>query len=406
MPFFERVAPTVGELDVQFIGFLLVLWTSTSLLVTSAMSQGFVFGALGAVKERYAGWAGNTFVELDESNDSFEVSLCPGDNSTQYRITRNGNGEIVGVRPTGAPKSRTRQVSVAFSKGERFGIPLEIVDVTGLLPQRKATVRLERAKDKSAAIVFGSWAQCPRIGYFPGLLVVLIVPGHESDLKDWATKHTDILRSSDADRPDEEPDAPKNVFILDSIEGQELTALKEIGKLPFVIAARMIPVPYGPPSLLIDFPIGTLPKAGDNPSAFADRLAQVLRSAFPRSLPSDYTLGPDKGLRYVAQIFGPANRFVPSPDYKGTWLKTELVLRFYRSPTEKAPLERLLLDIPDGFLPRWPVDSKEPPPQDHYRQFHLSPDGKGKTEDLTILNELQANLSKAFASKWRGQIID
>jgi hypothetical protein len=361
---------------------------------------------VGAVETHYAGWSGNRQVVLDEQNNSFDVTICPGDDSTQYTIIRGRAGEIAGVKPFGAKrKSSVRPVKVVFSKDERFGIPIAVAEVTGVLPGQKTTVRLERSEDVSFALAFGAWARCPRIGYFPGLILVLVTPSDGAMLDEWAKNRANLLRETKVERSDD-PEAPKNLRLLAAIEGEEITALTELRKLPFVIAATMDPIPYGPPGLLVDLPKGTLPKPGDDRSSFEIRLGELFKSVFPRSKASDFKISSEKGLRYVAGIFGPTNHFVSSPEYKGTWLKTDLIFRFYRSPTETDPIERLVLEIPDGFLPRWPADAAEAPLQDHYNQFHLSPDGKGKTADFSILNALQDDLGRAFESRWRGQIID
>jgi hypothetical protein len=362
---------------------------------------------MGAVETSYAGWFGKRGVQLNPENNTLELNVCPGDNSTQYKLIKNRAGEISAVKPFDVKrKSSIRPITVAFSKAEKFGIPVAVAEIRGLpFIARNTVARLEKSENKSFAIAFNSWARCPRIGYFPGPILVLVRPGDEPKLHEWTKGRGGLFRNTEPISLDD-PDAAKNLILLDPIEGFELTALSELAKLPFVIAATLDPVPYGPPGLLVNLPTRTLPGPGDDQSGFEARLTELFKSTFPRAKSSDFNISLEKGLRYVANVFGPSDHFISGPDYRGTWLKADILFRFYRSPGETHSIERLTLEIPDGFLPRWPADAKEPPAQDHYRQFHLSPDGKGKTEDLSALNSLQADLGRSFVRKWRGEIID
>lgn len=162
----ELVTDDLG-IGVAHLRTLLISTAFYCISLASASSQ------TGAVANSFAGWSGNKQVSLDEQNDSLDVTICPGDSSTQHRIIRDQTRRIIGIKRTDAKRnSPTRRIEIVFAKGEKLGIATDVAQVTGALS--KATVRLERAQDRSIAIAFNSWASCPRIGYFPGTILVLV----------------------------------------------------------------------------------------------------------------------------------------------------------------------------------------------------------------------------------------
>jgi hypothetical protein len=307
-------------------------------------------------------------------------------------------------------KKKAYPVKVTFSKAQKFGIPVKTADLVGLPFVRRGTVvRLEKPEEKSYALSFHAWSRCPRIGYAPSLILIIFEPGKESDLQNWVKEHASLFDDPELSVPDDMKEF-KNVTSIESIEGYEIAALTEIRKLSYVIAATLDPIPYGPEGVMIDFPRGTIPAVENDQAGFKARLIALWKTAFPNARQSDFDLAQDKGTRFSANVFGPAQRFISGPEYKDRWLKTNVVFHFFKSPsdgtTNGTTIDRLVLEIPDGFLPKWPPDATEPPTQDHYRQFHLNPEGASKTEDFSVLNNLQKKLSRAFVERWRGEVIE
>jgi hypothetical protein len=329
-----------------------------------------------------------------------------------YNVSESENGSLLTLKDQNSPK--VYKLRAKTSRATRFEIPVEVKELRGVpnVPM-KASIELVKSLDEKSAYAFPAWAKCDPVGYHPIVLFAIIVPGRLEDFRKWVTQHAELLittniLSPEADGRSEVTIAPQveNVREIGVIEGNEKKVLSLIRQSGIVIDAIFEPMPLGPDAELIDFRRRPAIKNSDTQADVMDRIKRLVHDSFPAAKPGEYAVKVDRGTVYRLSIIGPANHFVPGREFADRWLITSVTLRFFKNQVGDGFIDRLLMDIPDGFLPKWPADSAEPPQEPHYRQFHLSPDGTGPTENFSALTKLQDEITQAFIVKWKGELAD
>ena len=103
----------------------------------------------------------------------------------------------------------------------------------------------------------------------------------------------------------------------------------------------------------------------------------MFEKAFPKLDHNNISIKVERGQRYAARISAPASYVDDRPDFLGFWVISQMSMVLMQNPTTGGNFaDRLLVDIWDGYLPRWPSPTT-PPTELNYAQFHLSDIGEG-----------------------------
>jgi hypothetical protein len=185
--------------------------------------------------------------------------------------------------------------------------------------------------------------------------------------------------------------------------------VKELREKPWVIDTALINIPAGPDSAIVDFPIGSVVKADMSQVSLQNFLREALKKSFPNvNLDDDHFRAGGSGFQFVWDIAGPAISILPSsPEFKGHWLRTSVRLVAYTTLIgQQEPVDRLMLDIPDGYLPKWPESKAEPPSEGLINEAHLDTNGTSIFRNFAILIRLQRAIASCFQRAWKGTVVN
>jgi len=361
------------------------------------------------ITNEYEGHYGDRYYSLDDQ--LFQI-CSNGRTEAVYNAFESENGSLLTIKDQNSPK--VFKLRVKLSRETRFGIPVEVKELIGVpnVP-KKASVELAKSLDKKSAIAFPAGWRCGDTGYRPIVLFVIIVPGRLQEFREWVTQHPEllinpaILAPKDDSRPEIRVAAPvENVWDIGVVEGNEEKVLSLLRQSGIVIDAIFEPMPLGPDAEVIDF--RQRPALSDDGSQadVIDKIKRLVQATFPAARPDEYAVAVERGTVYKLSINGPAKHFVAGREFADRWLITSVTLHFYKNQVGGRFIDRLIMEIPDGFLPKWPEGSAEPPPEAHYRQLHLSPEGAAPGENFSALWKLQEKITQAFIEKWKGELLE
>jgi hypothetical protein len=92
-------------------------------------------------------------------------------------------------------------------------------------------------------------------------------------------------------------------------------------------------------------------------------------------------------------------------EFNPYWIKATLEMTLTKQGTMmRATSDELVLEIRDGWLPKWNYDYSRKPPEGHVTDFHLAPNGPNKFRYFTVLFRILEKVGKAAQSKWKGKL--
>jgi hypothetical protein len=242
-------------------------------------------------------------------------------------------------------------------------------------------------------------------------LTIVLYPEKLFSLRKWVNQNARLLIDKKIHLPEttysnDFDHSTKNVRVVMVREGNEEVALKSLADSQIAIDAKFQPLPLGPESLIIDF-YGSASPLVSNQASMIQKIKDIFQSVFPKLSGTDLSVSVERGTRYLVSIMAPANRLDEKVDFADRWLITKIAFVFSRNLASGSNyVDRLFVEIPDGFLPKWPPDAKYGPSVINYRQFHLSAEGDGVTQNFQILDDIQSQLKDAFVQKYDGTALE
>jgi hypothetical protein len=199
-----------------------------------------------------------------------------------------------------------------------------------------------------------------------------------------------------------------NSWNVDVATGSEEEALASLRAESWVLDARRVGAGAGPEDAMVDFPLGTVINTSSGQSTISENLQTTLRRVFGKCIGADNVF-PRRGLEYEWRVLCPVPALFPGigktvPALANRWLKSKVIFKVYQTGVYEGPTsDRVLIEVPDGFLPTWSENESEPPPDNHTNEFHLTPEGTTRDKNFFTLVLLQAVAAKQLGNEWHGQ---
>jgi hypothetical protein len=308
-------------------------------------------------------------------------------------------------------KKARRKLTLSVKRSKYRGI--DVVEFT--MPQfpdlpKYGAVSFRRPVAETIALNFDEWSYCASLGYEPGILKILYLPGRQSDLEAWVQQMVarGLLEPTVADE-----DAPIGIFdniinavAVEMVSGQELKVMNSLKSKSWLIDYTMNPFPLGPGAELVSLPTKTIDYLGNASQSALLVTERVLGLAFPRLADGEFSITNVKGTSFDVLISAPMTKIWPADgSYKGYWLHTKLRIFYYANGRDSSKfISYAYLDAREGWLPKWPHTDR--PPQTHYIQFPLSDEGRNKYSNYDVLRYIQARITQAFVRHFNAAIID
>jgi hypothetical protein len=335
------------------------------------------------------------------------------DNSTPFRyiLRQSCKGEEFGIQS--AHLTNGGEVTLELENRQSLhgnrretvyrGIPsIELAFPNAAILGRTGNLLLRASSDPKLAVTSDPGAQitCSDMGAYPSFIQVLFEPGSLPKLENWMKLYDAVWD----DGQDKEVD---NLRIISVTVGQEVKQLRRLRKEPWVIEASLLDMPRGPGSEIVDFALGSLIKDNSTQRTVLNVLRLALQKCFPKTnVDTDHFRANGSGFQYAWDISGSAVGILPSSlDLKNHWLKTSVHLTLYSTRIEQgAEVDRLMIDVPDGYLLKWPDVSSNPPPDALIHEAHLDATGNSPLRSFEVLTRIQRAIATRFQQMWDGTV--
>ncbi len=392
--------------------------TSFHLLGTDKLKKSSVFASIGCIaaklsaasaivatslqpafateNEYFHGTLGDIRVSMMELGPSYLNGIGCSEFFLPISIQENSQGNLVAHVYDEAdydydlPKAT---VPVSRATHELSGIPMETFSAIGIpLDGQHLELRLKRSLSPNFSSWTGPAASCPDAGWVPGSIIVVVSPGSWRSVQEWTAANDSAFVFS----------INNNTFFLDVPVGFEDDLIEKIRTEEWLLDARREGEVAGPEYASVDFPINSLLTDRSTQNSVGSTLKTALSKIFPGIDINDITFRPRRGYAYTLDIFSYVQRLgLNDRDFDGYWLKTHVDFELSRQlGLGGDPHERLIVNIRDGWLPRYPSD--QPPPEAHWRQFHLQP-SDGKLTGFYTLKWLLSRIASSFAEHFGGE---
>jgi hypothetical protein len=261
--------------------------------------------------------------------------------------------------------------------------------------RRSISLRLARGLD-GTTIGFGR--RCAE-AWHAGQIYVAVRPNDRDAAEAWF-RQRDLVWEWNAREP-AQTQRFKNLARLTVPVGSELALVREIGLQKWTFEAMRDPVEAGPDHIYVHFPDRTIFNSVADQQDLRRRLLAVLRAKFPTlEIRDDDLISHRRGLSYKFRIKAPMEK-LNNRDYRGYWIKTEVIFEFTRQENESGKLaDHLTIQIPDGWLARWSRDGT--PPEGHFD--HLQRHLENKYRNFESVAWLQDVIANTIAAAWNGKL--
>ena len=265
----------------------------------------------------------------------------------------------------------------------------------GTINGGEANLVLRRSIDPQYEIAV---RHCPGdAGFVGGQVVLVFRPLERADVDAWLKQH-----AYGAKLKNPHGEEKQNIYTLDVPYGAEDGVVEDLLRQPWTLDAARVAQESGPDAYFVRFAAASVFKDIGDQQALREKLIAILKQQFALTGVNDQNVTVyGQGLSYKFALNAPVDR-LGNHQFAGYWLKTDVMLRFTRQVENGRMLDELEVDIPDGYLARWP-SSGEAPPDGHFD--HLSPDGETRYRNFTILEWLQSAISNNIGKQWHGEVI-
>ncbi|AZO74160.1 MAG: hypothetical protein E5V92_17925 [Mesorhizobium sp.] len=355
--------------------------------------------------EDYVGSFGGVPISVSSANNYVSRRDC-GDFGLAANIAKGSDAKTRELRLykdfQGDGKDKVyKKITLTREKRIEHGIPTEFLSAHDVEYEGK---KIDISLRRSLSLRYWTWTSgfgaCADAGWSSGYLLIAVEPKSWGRLSEWA-KLNDSEIVPDLPFPFE----AQNVLLLAVPSGSEYSLIAELQKQSWVLDVRREGVEAGPDNATVDFPLDSVITKDVTQTVLKEKLAALLKDTFPGLKEADGLLSARKGLSYSFAIYRPALEIEDGDkEYNGYWLKATVDFDFSQQlRREGDAYDRVEIGIQDGWLPRWPDNRTDAPPDSHTTQYHLSPDGSDKFSDFHILGKLQEKIANAVAAKWNGE---
>lgn len=257
---------------------------------------------------------------------------------------------------------------------------------------------------KSKAILEGSttldplndfqlFRYCPDAGWEPGELVALVNPSHKASELSWLKEKdwtSEFIKNED--------DHEKNVVNISVPVGFEYEAIADLRKREAFLDVTRVARAAGPDDVTLEFPFRSVISTSttiNDVKAKVEKLTRALFSA-KNAVISPIELG--KGYSFSLLMQMPVASAGIS-GFEGWWVKFKLNLLFDRVlEPDGQPIDRITIQIPDGYLAKWSETQKSPPPMGHYD--HLLGEEESRFKNFSVLMSMQEKIGTRIKRLW------
>lgn len=238
---------------------------------------------------------------------------------------------------------------------------------------------------------------CPDAGLAPRAIHILIDPERVAEMETWAAARSINVIAHDR---------PQNYYYLEVPTGYEDTYLNEIKKTDWLIDAIRDSYGAGPDEVFLKFPLKTFIGSTRTQNDIKNYIYNTISKAFSnyRIEKSDVLSG--SGFRYFVKFNGNAEQILSDPLFRDYWLQAKVRIEITTTGDVDGPsADRVIVSVPDGFLPVWPSTKTSPPPEGHVDEFQLRPGAyRSKFRGFYSLEKLQSIIGIAIAEDQNGEV--
>ncbi|MEA2839482.1 MAG: hypothetical protein QOF41_812 [Methylobacteriaceae bacterium] len=246
---------------------------------------------------------------------------------------------------------------------------------------------------------------CSPFGQAPTWLEVVFEPGRLAWLKAWMKTHSEDF-DPDFSVPDK-LDKFKNYRAVGVKPGTEIKAQASLREEPWIIEVSRRQIPLGPNDTLLDFAPNTIITDSATQSSIQKLITTQLPEIFPNiSFQRDAVHASGPGFQYVLEMNAPVTHILPGEAvYKDHWLKAKINLIVYAVVVGGKQFDRVQIQAPDGYLPKWPDEQNVPPPASLTRGAHLDETSSNPLLNFRILQKVKGAIATSLQGKWQGTLL-
>lgn len=307
------------------------------------------------------------YAEVDLRNKTLTLSREGGDPAISVGALLVQNGQIGGM-----------QVLKLHTKMTIDGKPLELIGEVSVDPLND----------------FHIFRGCPDAGWEPGLIEAL------ATIKDRAQAIAWLASKGWRQNALYWEEDKANLIFVSVPVGFEYDAIADISRQTLFLDAARVGIDAGPSDVTLEFPMGSLLTKSTTIESIRLKVAGIANELVKseNAIIGAITVG--NGYTYTLNIESPVTP-LGIKGFEGWWLKFKLNLLFDREiePDSTSSVDRITIQIPDGYLAKWPEDRKVPPPMGHYD--HLDEEGDGRFKSFMLLQAVQEHVANQLRTAWR-----
>ena len=197
----------------------------------------------------------------------------------------------------------------------------------------------------------------------------------------------------------------KNLYWLDVPSGSEEEMISDLTSKDWVVSARREFYPAGPAVVFLSFPLHSVLSHTTSQSDLLTKISGSISTRITQNSINQAIFVAKRGFSYEGKIVGRAKEILGDQSFANRWLQATVNIDITTTGDIDGPLaDRIVVEIPDGFLPVWSDTETSPPPDDHVQEFHLSPGTKDRFKGFASLINLQTIVAQTIATELHGQI--